>query len=180
MNVNRPGTDEYASYYERYIALVPGNGWDTLVAQTKTFPAYLRNIPDHLADYKYAEGKWTVKQVAGHIIDTERIMAYRALRIARNDATELPGFDENSYAENARMDKRTLDDLAGEFEIVRKASMLTFQYLEDDEWRRKGIASGNPVSVRALLYIITGHLQHHLAVYGERYFLGERSSRFLL
>jgi len=170
MDFRRPLQDEYAPYYERYISLIPGNPVDMLRAQAGSFPAYLRNIPAKLADYKYADNKWTVKQVAGHVIDTERIMAYRALRIIRGDTTELPGFDENLYAENTRMDKRTLDDLADEFAIVRKASLFIFDYTDADEWQRRGVASGNPVSVRALLYIIAGHLQHHLAIYEDRYF----------
>jgi hypothetical protein len=130
--------------------------------------ALLRRSRDR-ADFAYAPGKWTVKQVVGHLADVERVMAYRALWIARNDMTPLPGFDENAWMDNARFGSRTLDDLVQEFEIVRASTVELASHLDAEEFARRGTSSGNPMSVRALFYIIAGHERHHLALFRERY-----------
>ena len=167
--MNRPQTGEFAPYYATYINTVSENALGELEHQVTSFPAFLKLIPDQKAYYAYAEGKWTVKEVVGHMIDTERIMAYRALRIARNDKTPLASFDENEFVANALFNDRSLESLSQEFEAVRLATVLFFKSLTETELGRMGTASANAVSVRALLYIIVGHVNHHWKVIGERY-----------
>ena len=120
-------------------------------------------------DYSYAEGKWTIKEIIQHIIDTERIFAYRALRISRNDKTPLPGFDENDYVDNTNAKRRGIQDLLSEFSAVRHSNLLMYKSFSDEQLRRIGIASNNEVSVRALGFLILGHLKHHQKVFQERY-----------
>lgn len=165
----RPLPDEFAPYYNRYISLINDDIISRLAEQQQRFAAYIRNIPADKADYAYAEGKWTVRQVLGHIIDTERIMAYRALCVARRDTTPLPGFEQDDYVAVADVTQRSLASYADEFETVRAANMFLFRSLDKDTLLCRGTASGHPVSVRALLYIIAGHLEHHIALFEERY-----------
>ena len=167
--MNRPQPDEVDPYYATYINTVSENVLGELEHQAISFPAFLKQIPDIKAYYAYAEGKWTVKEVVGHMIDTERIMAYRALRIARNDQTPLASFEENDYVANASFNDRSLESLAEEFEAVRIANIHLFKHLTEDELIRKGTASNKPVSVRALLYILVGHVNHHRNIIEERY-----------
>ena len=167
--MNRPQPDEFDPYYATYINTVSENVLGELEHQAISFPAFLKQIPDIKAYYAYAEGKWTVKEVVGHMIDTERIMAYRALRIARNDQTPLASFEENDYVANASFNDRSLESLAEEFEAVRIANIHLFKHLTEDELIRKGTASNKPVSVRALLYILVGHVNHHRNIIEERY-----------
>jgi uncharacterized damage-inducible protein DinB len=167
--MNRPQADEFAPYYATYINTVSENVLGELEHQVTAFPAFLESIPEEKGYYAYAEGKWTVKQLVGHMIDTERIMAYRALRIARNDKTPLASFDENEYVANASFNNRSLESLSGEFAAVRIANIHFFKALSEEEYSRKGIASNNPVSVRALLYILVGHANHHRKILEERY-----------
>jgi len=129
----------------------------------------LAELPDARGDHRYAEGKWSVRQLVGHVSDAERIFTYRALRIARGDKTPLASFDENAYAETAGSDRRTLSALAEELRVVREASVALFNSLPDDAWTRTGTASEKTVSVRALAYIAAGHAQHHLKILKERY-----------
>ena len=166
----RPGPDEFAPYYARYIDRVPpGSLLDLLDEQLPTVLDAMDSVDEDRASHRYAEGKWSIRQVIGHIADTERVMAYRALRIARADATPLPGFDENPYVENANFDQRSLLSLADEWAIVRRATLALFQGLDPQVQTRRGTASDNPVSVRALACIIHGHVDHHLAILRERY-----------
>lgn len=167
--MNRPQADEFAPYYATYINTVSENVLGELEHQATAFPAFLKQIPDEKAYYAYAEGKWTVKELVGHAIDTERIMAYRALRIARNDQTPLASFDENEYVANARFNDRSLESLADEFAILRNANIYLFKSLTEEEFSRMGTASDKAVSVRALLYIIVGHVNHHRKILEERY-----------
>lgn len=168
--MNRPQPAEYAPYQKTYIDKVPdGDVLDILARQQDTLAQYFGDFPDERADFAYAEGKWTVKQVLGHICDTERIFAYRALRIARGDQTPLPGFDQDPYVEAATFTARTLADLAGEFIIVRENTLLLFRNLKDAQWNNLGTASGNPLSVRSCAYVIAGHTLHHLQILNERY-----------
>jgi len=129
----------------------------------------LRGVSDKDALKRYAPGKWSVKEVAGHLADTERIMAYRALRIARGDETPLPGFDENAYVPPAKFDARPLVDLIGDLFTVRAATVALFRTFDADAWRRRGTASGKPISVRALGYMIPGHERHHVEILKTRY-----------
>jgi hypothetical protein len=168
--IARPQADEHAPYYGKYIARVPdGNLIALLREQLIDTISLLSNVSADKADFSYGPGKWTVKEVIGHLIDVERVMAYRALRFARNDKTELPGFDENSWAENAESGKRTLNDLLEEFQVVRASTIDLARHLSAEALARYGSANGNKVSVRALFYIIAGHERHHAALLRERY-----------
>jgi len=131
--------------------------------------ARFRDVPEARGAHRYAPGKWSVRQVMCHLADAERIMAYRALRIARGDATPLPGFDENAYAPESGADAVALAELVAEFADVRRASLALFRHLPADAWVRRGTASESPFSVRALAWVLVGHPIHHLAVLRERY-----------
>jgi hypothetical protein len=131
--------------------------------------ALLRPVSEDIAAFRYDEGKWSVKQVIGHLIDVERIMTYRALRVARGDQTPLPGFDENAYAQTAGSDQRTLRSLLAELEATRAATAAFFHNLPAETWMRIGIANNNAISVRALAFIIAGHELHHREILQDRY-----------
>lgn len=166
----RPAQDEHAPYYEKYTSLVPdGNIVEILKSQIATTLALLRNLDEEKANFRYAPDKWSIKEVLGHLIDAERIFTYRALRIARNDQTPLPGFEQDGYVPAGNFDARSLSDLLDEFACVRRASLYLFGNLSDEAWSRLGTASDNPVSVRALAYITAGHELHHLNIVRERY-----------
>ena len=167
--MNRPQDDEFAPYYATYVNTVSENVLGEMEHQATSFPALLKLISDEKAYYAYAEGKWTIKEVVGHMIDTERIMAYRALRIARNDKTPLASFEENDYVTNASFNDRSLQSLTDEFAAVRRANSYFFNSLTEEEYNRRGTASEKPVSVRALLYILVGHVNHHRRILEERY-----------
>jgi len=168
--VKRPQPSEYAPYYGKYIELVPdGPIVDVLRAQMAETQKLLRSIPEARGSHVYAPGKWTIKEVVGHVTDGERIFAYRALRFARADETALPGFDENHYAPQGRFGSRTLENLADELDIVRRSTVALFEGLPKDAATRMGTASNNPVSVQALAYIIAGHELHHRKILKERY-----------
>lgn len=167
--IKRPQPDEYPAYAARYVALV-GNGPIIEILeylQQSTYNFFVRMEPDK-AGYSYADGKWTVKQVLGHMVDTERIFGYRALVFSR-EQIELPGFDQDVYIEKATYNSRTLEDIANEFKSVRESSLYLFRSISDDQSTQKGIASGNPVSVRALAYMTAGHEMHHIKTLKERY-----------
>ncbi|MEW6128277.1 MAG: DinB family protein [Acidobacteriota bacterium] len=166
----RPATDEHAEYYARYTSLVAdGNIVETLENQLASTLNFLKEISEEKANSRYAPDKWSIKEVLGHIIDGERIFAYRALRIARNDKTPLPGFEQDGYIEAGNFAARSFADLLEEFKCVRQASLFLFRNLDEAAWLRRGTASDNEVSVRALAYIIAGHELHHLSVIKEKY-----------
>jgi uncharacterized damage-inducible protein DinB len=166
----RPAPDEYAPYYGTYIGKVAdGDVVDALKGQISGTLAYLRAIPESRGGHRYAEGKWSIREVIGHLADAERIFAYRALRFARDDSTALPGFDENAFVANARFDERTLASLINEFEAVRRATIAQFDAFFPEEWLRAGTASGKQMSVRALAWVVAGHELHHLSILRERY-----------
>lgn len=162
-------SDEFPSFYAAYVDTVQGDVMQVLNEQIVSFPAFLDAIPAGRSEYAYAEGKWTIKEVVGHVIDTERIMAYRALRFARNDTKALPGFEQEDYVTNARFKERSLASLAEEFVLVRKANMALFESFNETELTRKGLASDRLISVRAFLYIVAGHLNHHRNIIKDRY-----------
>ncbi len=160
--LTRPDRSEYAEYYKNYIARVPeGPVLDFLAKQLEDYRQLLAGVSDEAANAAPALGKWSIKQVLGHLCDAERVQAYRALRFARGDATELPGFEQDDYVREAHSNSRSLDDLLAEFESIRKATIALFGSLPDEAETRVGIANGNPVTVRALAYIAAGHTQHH-------------------
>ena len=166
----RPAPDEYAPYYGTYISKVgDGDIVRTLRTQVGTTLGVLRAIPEERAGHRYAPGKWSIREVIGHLSDAERIFAYRALRFARHDTTPLPGFDENAFVANARLDERPIGSLIDEYEAVRKASVAMFDAFFPDEWASAGEASGKRMSVRALAWVIAGHELHHLGILKERY-----------
>lgn len=165
-----PEQHEYAPYYDRYVQRVAGmDVLDVLTSQQDVFADTIAALSPEKALYRYADGKWSVKQVIQHVIDAERVFAYRMISFSRGETKELPGFDENAYAEVARAEGRSVQDMSAEFRIVREATIALARSLPDDVWNASGIASETPVSVRALLYIIAGHCAHHMAVLKERY-----------
>jgi uncharacterized damage-inducible protein DinB len=162
--------NEFAPYYENYIKLVPEQ--DIIKGLTKQkgeMLHFFKSIPVFKHEFRYAEGKWTIKDIILHLIDAERIFAYRALRIARNDKTVLPGFEENDYVVAANANNREYENLLTEYETVRNASISLFETFTSEELLRLGIASNNSVSVRAIGYIMLGHELHHKNVILERY-----------
>ena len=162
--------NEYLPYYGKYITLVPeGEIAEILVQQVYVTVALLRGLSEEQGMYRYAEGKWTIKEVVGHIIDAERVFAYRALRFGRNDAKELQGFDQDPYIQFGNFNNCKLSELIDEFECVRHSTVYLLRHLSDEAWTRRGIASGGEVSVRAIAYIIAGHELHHFNIIRERY-----------
>ena len=163
-----PGT--YGEFYHKYIALVPEGDLRRLlpVIFDANFRA-LRTITAEQERFRYASGKWSIREMVGHMADTERVMSYRALRIARGDKTPLPGFDENAFAANARYDDLPLEQILGELMAVHAATILLFENIADEAWDNIGTASNHPISVRALAYIIAGHELHHMNLLKERY-----------
>jgi hypothetical protein len=167
---DRPDPSEFDPYYARYIDAVPeGDVLHTLMQQTGDLQSLLTPLPPATWRHRYAPGKWSVAEVLGHLCDTERILSYRALRFARGDRTPVPGFEENDYVPTGRFDRRDPHGLLAEFDTVRAATLALFRHFPDDAVARVGNANGGDVSVRALLYIITGHQRHHARVLRERY-----------
>lgn len=169
--VSPPATDEYGPGYAGYVARVPG-GVDILALlarQQAETVARFRVVPESRGAHRYAPGKWSVKEVVLHLSDTERIFAYRALRVARGDETPLPGFDENAYTPQSGADEQPLAALVTAWAEVRQATMSLFRHLPPAAWTRRGTASGQPVSVRALAWIVAGHERHHMNTLEERY-----------
>jgi uncharacterized damage-inducible protein DinB len=172
--ISRPGPDEFFEYYGKYIDLVPGDdARPVLRDQIEDTVRLLAPLDESKALHRYAPGKWSVKEVVGHLSDSERVFAYRALRMGRGDATPLPGFDEKTYVPAGRFDSRPLADIVHEFESVRAASLALFRGLDDEALLRRGTANGNTVSVRALAWILAGHELHHRGLLVERYGVGK-------
>jgi uncharacterized damage-inducible protein DinB len=166
----RPESGEYAPYYDRYIALVPdGDIVRHHESQIRDTATLVRGLPETLGGHRYAEGKWSIREVVGHLCDTERVFGYRAMRFARSDHTPLPGFDENAFVANSRFDARTLASLIDEFESVRRGTVAFFGGLDEDEWVRRGTANNNEMSVRALAWTVAGHELHHRGLLQTRY-----------
>lgn len=162
--------NEFAPHYENYIKLVPEQDIvKGLLKQKEEMLHFFKSIPLFKHEFSYAEGKWTIKDIILHLIDAERIFSYRALRIARNDKTPLPGFEENDYVPNANANEREYESLLAEYEIVRNASISLFETFTSEDLLRLGIASNKSVSVRAIGYIMLGHELHHKNIILERY-----------
>ena len=166
----RPRADEHAPYYAAYVARVPdGDVVESLERQGQETLAMLRALPEGSGAHRYAEGKWTVREVLGHMCDTERVFAYRLMRFARNDETDLPGFDENLFVANGSFEQRTLGSLCDEFAAVRAATLHLLRSLTAAEWERGGTANRARATVRAIAWITAGHERHHVAILRERY-----------
>lgn len=171
---DRPAPEEYAPFYGTYVNAVPdGDVLALLAQQLEDTLALLDTVPRERWTRRYAPGKWSVSEVVGHVADTERVFAYRALRFARNDATPLPGFEQDDYVPFGGFDARPLPDLARELEAVRTASLALFRGLDQDAVGRRGTANGVEFTVRAIPWILAGHERHHVAVLRERYLLGK-------
>jgi hypothetical protein len=169
----RPAADEYLAYYGKYIAMVPeGDAIEALERQRDAMLPFLRGLTEAQGALRYAPGKWSIKQMLGHVTDAEWVWTYRAMRFARADATELPGFDENEYVAAATFDQQPLADLVAGLAALREAGLVMFRGLEAAAWTRRGVANGHPVSVRALAFIAAGHGYHHMAIFKERYLKG--------
>ena len=170
MTTRRPEAAEFAPFYAAYIGRVPeADPLPVLEAQ----PAELRAVANAIGPgqelFRYATGKWSIRQTFGHLIDTERVMGYRAFCISRGETNPLPGFAENDYVARANSDELSVTEMAHEFAAVRNANLWIARRWTPDEWARVGIANGAPISTRALAYIMAGHVRHHLAILRERY-----------
>ena len=166
----RPNENEYASSFAGYVALVPEQEILSVLAhQTDALRKVVAGIPVEKELFRYAPGKWSVREVFGHMGDAERVFGYRAFSIARGEQAPLPGFDENAYVSCAEFDRHTLALLAGELFALRESNLMLFRSLDEWAWLRTGIANRNPISVRALAYISAGHIRHHLKILKERY-----------
>ncbi|QTD37782.1 DinB family protein [Polaribacter batillariae] len=164
--------NEYHPYFEQYIQLVSKDGktiLENLRDSQKTFDTLLRSLPKEKHPFSYAEGKWTLKELIQHIIDTERIFCYRALCFARNDATSLLGFDQDVFVKYGNANQLDYFDLLDEMAILRKSTIQLYKNFSKEALLRKGIASGNEISVRALGYLFSGHQLHHFNIIKERY-----------
>jgi len=170
VTIPRPQADEHAPYYGRYIERVPDGDLISLLRdQAMDTVNLLQGLSPEQADFAYAPGKWSIKEVVGHITDAERVFGYRALCFARRDKTPLPSFDENLYVENANFRTRTLGDLLEEFQVVRASTIHLAKNLDPNAFEERGTASGHGITVRALLYVIAGHERHHAELLRERY-----------
>ncbi|MDD5563740.1 MAG: DinB family protein [Thermoanaerobaculaceae bacterium] len=168
--VGRPEAGEYAPYFERYVALVPGE--DPVAAleeQATTAGRMLRGLSEAGAGFRYAAGKWSVREVVGHCADAERVFGYRALSFARGEKAALPPFDENEFARLAGHDGVALAELLDEFAAVRAATLHLLRHLPAAAWQRRGVASGKEISVRAIAFVMAGHVAHHVAILSEKY-----------
>jgi hypothetical protein len=171
MTRTRPAPGDYPVYSEQYISLVTGdNILDSLVTQLKQTTTLFSGRSERDGNFRYAPGKWTVKEVLGHVADSERIFAYRALRFARGDQAPLAGFEQDDYIRGARFGDRKLADVVQEYADVRQASLALFRSLDEEAWLRRGVANNNPATVLALAYLIAGHELHHRKILEERYF----------
>ena len=169
MTIDRPDASEFAPFYAGYIGKVPDSGpVKALEEQIARFEK-LKSLPEDKANHAYADGKWTVKEVVGHLADGERVFSYRLTRIARGDQTPLAGFDENAWAKTAPHRHRQIADIANEMIAIRRATLALIDSLDDTAIANTGVANNNPVSARAICWILAGHAQHHLAILADRY-----------
>ena len=169
--IARPEPGEYASYYERYISLVPGADiLATLDAQRRQMMLLLSGRDEQDGDLRYAPDKWSAKQVLGHVCDTERVFAYRALRISRGDQTPIEGFEQDDYVKNGPFGRAPLAEIIEDYIAVRRATLTLLRNLDEAAWTRRGVANKNEVTVRALAYLIAGHELHHRKILEEKYF----------
>jgi uncharacterized damage-inducible protein DinB len=166
--MNRPQPSEYPVWAETYIKLVEDDVLEILERQASEFPDFINSLIER-ADYAYAPGKWTIKQLIGHMIDTERILVYRLTCFARGEKTPLPGFEEDDYVNNAHFQDRSLLSFSEEFSLLRKSNVYLFKSLKEEELNQMGNASNRDISVRALLFVLAGHITHHTQIIKDRY-----------
>ncbi len=166
--MNQPQTHEYPQWALNYISQVEGDVTAVLERQATDFPNFIKNLVDK-GDYAYAQGKWTIKELVGHIIDTERILIYRLLCFARGEAASLPGFEEDDYVANAHFNDSNLFDMAEEFSLMRKSHLYLINSLNEEALNRIGVANEKQISVRAIVFVLAGHIIHHTKIIKERY-----------
>ncbi|MEP6945095.1 MAG: DinB family protein [Acidobacteriota bacterium] len=168
--MNKPGPEEYNPYYEKYISLMTEPDIRVaLAAQPAEIRSALAGVPEEKGAYAYAEGKWSIKELLSHLIDGERIFAYRALRISRGDTTPIEGFEQDDYITNSHANDRSFASLLDELELQRRSNLLMLDKVDDAASSLMGIASDSPVSARAIVYIMGGHIRHHVTLLKERY-----------
>jgi len=168
--ISRPPESEYDPYFNRYISLVPeGNFLELLGVQTKETRDFFEKLSEETGNYRYAPDKWSIKEVLGHVMDTERVFAYRTLCIARGEQQSLPGMDQNQYAANADYDRIPLSKIAQHYTALRVSTFFLLEQIPDSAWERKGISNQKPITLRALAYIIAGHERHHMRVLAQLY-----------
>jgi hypothetical protein len=169
----RPPASEYAPFFAGYVSLVTEDDiLPALEAQVDAVRARARACPADRETFRYAPGKWSVRELFGHVTDAERVFGYRAFGISRGDPASFPGFDEGEYIAHASFDTRPLAELVDELATVRQANLIVLRRLDEKAWLRRGTANGSSVSVRALAFIMAGHVRHHLGVLAERYGIG--------
>ena len=169
MTINRPDPSEFASFYAGYIGKVPDSGPARLLEEQIGRLEKLRSLPEDRGNHRYADGKWTVKEVIGHVADAERVFSYRLIRIARADKTPLAGFDENAWAMTAPHARRPMYSIVDEMIAVRRSTLALVGSLDDTAIGNTGVANNYPVSARAICWIMAGHAAHHLDILAERY-----------
>lgn len=171
MNLIPPTTEEYSPFYSDYIqrAQSKGDAVVTLPKQIDELNRILGSLTDDQARFKFGPAEWSIKQVVGHLNDVERVFSYRLLRVSRNDKTPIAGFEQNDYVREAGFDEHLLPDLLQEFELLRRANILMINNMSEESTRRIGTASNNPVSARALIYMLVGHVEHHVTSLHENY-----------
>lgn len=174
MRLEEPSPDEYPAFAQQYIAKVTGpvDPVRALQDQRDRVTSLLGAVSEIRGAFRYADGKWSVKQVVGHMADSERVFAYRLLRVARSDETPLPGFDQDAFMAHAHFDARQLSALVEDWTLVRASTISLVQSLDGNDWLRRGTASHAPVTARGLLYIVLGHVEHHRGVLVQKYYLG--------
>jgi len=173
MKIERPKENEYAPFYAGYVARVPETEiLKVLFEQPKELKRVADSVVPDKERFRYAPDKWSVRELFGHLVDAERFFGHRAFCVSRGDATPLPGFDEKHYVLQSSYDSRSLAELVKDFSLLREANARLFENLEAATWPREGVANGAKVTVRALAYVMTGHVRHHLAVLRERYGIG--------
>ena len=166
----RPAPGDFSTYYENYIKLIEGDDiLKILNEQSKKTQDILNSFSEHRGNFRYADGKWTVKELVGHLLDTERVFAYRALCIARGERKSLPGFDQDDYVKEGNFNRRELFDLNYEFRLLRESNLLLFRTFTPEMLKLKGFANESSITVLAILFIIAGHEKHHMNVLKEKY-----------
>lgn len=172
----RPNPGDYPEYFERYVSLVYEHDVLALLnAQASSVHGALSGLSEARAAHRYADDKWSVPELLGHITDTERVFGYRALAIARGETVSLPSFDENGYAQHAGHDRLPIDELAEEFATLRRSHVLMLKHLDEAGLNRRGIVNGQPMTPRALGFIMAGHVRHHARICSERYGIALRA-----
>ena len=168
--MHRPEKSEYDPYYERYISLIIDNDIvPVLAGQLTELQDLFTALPEERGTYAYETAKWTIKEVLSHLIDGERIFAYRVFRIARGDKTPIEGFEQDGYIENSHANEGSFAELLDEFNLLRRANVLFFKNLDNDDWVRTGTANDVEISVRAIAFVMAGHIRHHITILRSRY-----------